>query len=51
MHNLISTRVTQFAYFDQLLGGPAWKGRKVLDFGGNIGTFLVGTMTITGAST
>jgi SAM-dependent methyltransferase len=42
MHNLISTRVTQFAYFDQLLGGPAWKGRKVLDFGGNIGTFLVG---------
>ena len=42
MHNLISTRVTQFAYFDQLLGRPAWKGRKVLDFGGNIGTFLVG---------
>jgi SAM-dependent methyltransferase len=42
MHNLISTRVTQFAYFDQLLGGLAWKGRKVLDFGGNIGTFLVG---------
>lgn len=42
MHNLISTRVTQFVYFDQVLGGPAWKGRKVLDFGGNIGTFLVG---------
>lgn len=42
MLNLISTRVTQFAYFDQLLGGPVWKGRKVLDFGGNIGTFLVG---------
>jgi SAM-dependent methyltransferase len=42
MHNLISTLVTQFAYFDQLLGGPAWKGRKVLDFGGNMGTFLVG---------
>lgn len=42
MWNLISTRVTQFAYFDQLLEHPVWKGRKVLDFGGNIGTFLVG---------
>jgi SAM-dependent methyltransferase len=42
MLNLISTRVTQFAYFDQLLEGPVWKGSKVLDFGGNIGTFLVG---------
>lgn len=42
MWNLISTRVTQFDYFDRLLGRPAWKGSKVLDFGGNIGTFLVG---------
>lgn len=40
--NLISTRLTQFSYFDQLLECPIWKGRKVLDFGGNIGTFLVG---------
>jgi SAM-dependent methyltransferase len=40
MWNLISTRVTQFAYFDQLLAGPVWKGRKILDFGGNVGTFL-----------
>jgi hypothetical protein len=42
MWNLISTRVTQFNYFDQVLERPVWKGRKVLDFGGNIGTFLVG---------
>lgn len=40
--NLVSTRITQFAYFDELLGHPCWEGRKVLDFGGNIGTFLVG---------
>jgi SAM-dependent methyltransferase len=38
--NLISTRQTQFNYFDQTLGGPVWKGRKILDFGGNVGTFL-----------
>lgn len=38
--NLVSTRRTQFPYFDELLGGPVWKGRKVLDFGGNVGTFL-----------
>lgn len=42
MWNLISTRVTQFAYFDELLGRPDWRGRKVLDFGGNVGTFLEG---------
>ena len=40
--NLVSTRRTQFAYFDELLGRPVWKGRKILDFGGNIGTFLEG---------
>ena len=38
--NLVSTRRTQFPYFDELLGRPVWKGRKILDFGGNIGTFL-----------
>jgi SAM-dependent methyltransferase len=42
MWNLISTRVTQFSYFDQVLERPRWKQSKVLDFGGNIGTFLVG---------
>jgi SAM-dependent methyltransferase len=40
--NLISTRMTQFSYFDQLLGKPTWKGSKILDFGGNVGTFLAG---------
>jgi len=39
--NLVSTRLTQFSYFNELLGHPVWKGRKILDFGGNIGTFLV----------
>jgi SAM-dependent methyltransferase len=38
--NLVSTRRTQFPYFDELLGRPVWKGRKILDFGGNVGTFL-----------
>jgi hypothetical protein len=38
--NLISTRLTQFPYFDEVLGRPVWRGRKVLDFGGNVGTFL-----------
>jgi SAM-dependent methyltransferase len=40
--NLISTRSTQFSYFDKVLERPTWKGRKLLDFGGNVGTFLVG---------
>lgn len=40
--NLVSTRRTQFSYFDKLLQRPIWKGRKVLDFGGNVGTFLLG---------
>ena len=38
--NLVSTRRTQFPYFDEVLGHPVWKGRRILDFGGNIGTFL-----------
>jgi SAM-dependent methyltransferase len=38
----LSTRETQFSYFDRQLGGPAWDGRKVLDFGGNVGGFLAG---------
>jgi SAM-dependent methyltransferase len=37
----ISMRETQFRYFDKLLDGPVWKGSKVLDFGGNVGGFLV----------
>ncbi len=46
MWNLITTRVTQFDYFDRLLEHPAWKGSRVLDFGGNIGTFLVAQETM-----
>lgn len=37
----ISERETQFDYFDQLLDSPVWKGSKILDFGGNVGGFLV----------
>jgi SAM-dependent methyltransferase len=40
--NLISGRTTQFLYFDGILDRRAWKGSKILDFGGNIGGFLVG---------
>ena len=43
--NLVSTRSTQFGYFDELFGHPVWKGRKILDFGGNVGTFLSGAGT------
>jgi len=42
MWNLVSTRTTQFGYFDQILGRPAWRRAKILDFGGNVGTFLIG---------
>ncbi|HYV83061.1 MAG TPA: class I SAM-dependent methyltransferase [Pyrinomonadaceae bacterium] len=38
--NLVSTRLTQFPYFDEVLGHPEWHRRKILDFGGNVGTFL-----------
>ncbi len=37
----ISTRQTQFSYFDQALESQVWKGSKILDFGGNVGGFLV----------
>lgn len=40
--NLISTRSTQFSYFDSVLGQPRWKGQRILDLGGNVGTFLIG---------
>ncbi len=39
---LVSTRISQFAYYDQVLGKPDWKGRKILDFGRNNGGFLTG---------
>jgi SAM-dependent methyltransferase len=40
--NLVSTRLTQFSYFNAQLESPIWKDRKILDFGGNVGTFLAG---------
>lgn len=30
----------QFVYFDTQLGKPQWRGKEVLDFGGNIGSIL-----------
>lgn len=42
MWNLVSTRVTQFSYFNTLLNNPTWQRRRILDFGGNVGTFLAG---------
>ena len=42
MESPISERTNQFMYFDKILGRPAWKRSKILDFGGNIGGFLVG---------
>jgi SAM-dependent methyltransferase len=40
MRTIISTRETQFDYFDRLLDISVWKGGKILDFGGNVGGFL-----------
>jgi methyltransferase family protein len=39
---IVSTRVTQFSYFDEILGHPDWATLKILDFGGNVGGFLAG---------
>lgn len=41
MVSFISTRKGQFAYFDQQLGEPDWAGKRVLDFGGNVGNILL----------
>lgn len=38
--SFVSTKLGQFRYFDQQLGGPAWGGKRVLDFGGNCGNLL-----------
>ena len=34
-------KATQFAYFDRQLGHPDWRGKRVLDFGGNKGNLLL----------
>ena len=36
----VSKKTGQFAYFSQQVGDAAWRGRNVLDFGGNIGNIL-----------
>jgi SAM-dependent methyltransferase len=36
----VSTRTGQFTYFSLQLGEPVWRGKNVLDFGGNIGKLL-----------
>jgi len=33
-------KLGQFSYFDRQLGHPAWRGRRVLDFGGSDGNLL-----------
>ena len=38
--SFISSRFGQFKYFDLQLAKPAWRGRTVLDFGGNVGNIL-----------
>ncbi|HYC90750.1 MAG TPA: class I SAM-dependent methyltransferase [Thermoanaerobaculia bacterium] len=38
--SFVSQRVGQFTYFDAVLGSPGWSGKRVLDFGGNIGNLL-----------
>jgi hypothetical protein len=34
-------KTTQFAYFDEQLDHPDWRGKRVLDFGGNKGNLLL----------
>ncbi|MCB9232383.1 MAG: class I SAM-dependent methyltransferase [Bacteroidia bacterium] len=38
----ISNRTTQYFYFNTLFGGIDWTNKKILDFAGNIGPFLLG---------
>lgn len=41
MTTWISGRMGQFPYFDHQLGKPDWSGKRVLDFGGNVGNILL----------
>jgi SAM-dependent methyltransferase len=38
----ISSRTLQYDHFNAHLGNPNWIGKKILDFGGNVGGFLMG---------
>jgi hypothetical protein len=40
--SFISNTIGQYTYFDRQLGRPHWRGKKVLDFGGNAGDILKG---------
>lgn len=40
--SFLSTKTGQFVYFDEQLGHPDWKAKRVLDFGGNRGNLLAG---------
>jgi len=35
-----SIRLGQFTYFSQQVGEPVWRGKNILDFGGNVGNIL-----------
>ena len=37
-----SGRTLQYDHFNAHLGSPNWIGKKILDFGGNVGGFLIG---------
>ncbi|MGH3326933.1 MAG: class I SAM-dependent methyltransferase [Streptomycetales bacterium] len=41
MSTFVSLRFDQFAYFDTVLDHPDWSGKRVLDYGGNVGNMLV----------
>jgi len=36
----VSSKTGQFAYFSQQVGDADWRGKSVLDFGGNVGNIL-----------
>lgn len=36
----LSTKTGQFTYFSRQVGASDWRGREVLDFGGNVGNIL-----------
>src|SRR3984893_7651065 len=36
----LSRKTSQFTYFASQLGEPIWRGKDILDFGGNIGNIL-----------
>jgi len=41
-YTFLSGRTLQFDHFNAPLGNPDWGGKRILDFGGNVGGFLLG---------